>query len=178
MLQTPSPIPAWSTGCPARTDMSYTPLHLAWHWLCCLSISRPSSALRWVSGSTPQYPSWEWGIKCAHMCKHTQILRNTEMRKQVTRQICVHTPRFAQLLYQIPPPCRHTSPQSPIPEAPICCAGTQDQSGGGCVCWSCCISCAVKAAASDRGHPALPRGVAATTSVPKCFVSPLRPHTL
>lgn len=85
--QTPSPISAWSTGWPALTDMSYTCLHLAWHWLCWLSIPRPSSAMRWVSGSTPQYPSWEWEVEyvcvqsssCTHVQAHTNAHEHTDV---------------------------------------------------------------------------------------------------
>lgn len=82
--QTPSPIPAWSTACPALTDMSCTPLHLAWHWPCWLSIPKPSSALRWVSGPTPQHPSWEWRVECVcvqELLMHTRMLMSTQMCK-------------------------------------------------------------------------------------------------
>lgn len=131
----------------------YTSLHLAWHWLCWLSIPKPSSALRWVSGPTLQHPSWEWGVECVcvqelfiHMCASTHPLRAP-----------IHVLQL--LLSWDPGPAKEEAVGAGAPAFPAHCG------------------LAVKGAASHCGHPALPRGVAATTSVPKCFVSPLRLHT-
>lgn len=107
------------------------------------------------------------GWPCTLMCKHTQMLVNTQMCSQFPMKICVHTPRFALCQTHAQPSTR-TAPQTPqfcvlqlLPCRDL--GATKGVAvGAGAAMFPVPSGLAVRATTSNHGHPVLPRQVAAT----------------